>query len=889
MNPPIFLRRLSLLLHRSRFHSELDEEMAFHRERLEQEMTDGGVAPEEAHYAARRRFGNELHLREQSHSQVAFSLESVVQDFRFAVRQLRKNLWFALTATMILAVGIGAITAIFSIVNPILFQPLPYPHAGSVVMVWESRQGTPLAPSFGSFYGLRQRSRCFAALAVEKIWQPTMTTRSEPQRLEGQRVTPEYFRALGVSPALGRDFQPSDDRVESPNVVILSDSFWRQRFGADPAILGRDITLETSRQGESDLYTVIGVMPRSFENVLAPSAQVWAPLQYNPALPPDGKEWGHHLLMIGRLTPGASRAQAQSELDAILPAWAAAHAAGFTSSGGPPDGFLVHSLRDDLTRDVKPALLAILGAVVFVLLIACVNVINLLLARGAQRRGEFAMRAALGAGRTRIARQLVTEGLLLAALGGVLGFAIAHAALRTLLALSPPDLPRLGAVRLDATVFAFAGAITTLVGTAFGLFPALHLSRSELQTGIRQSSDRTVAGHHGARGALVVVEVALALVLLVSAGLLLRSVQRVFAVPPGFDPAHVLTMQVQEDGRRYDKDADRDRFFTQALEAVRQVPGVQSAAFTSQLPLSGDSDTYGMEFAAHPNDTAEPAFRYAVTPDYFAAMRIPLLRGRLLTEHDRAGAPPVVLISESLARRKFPGSDPIGQRVRVGPDVGHADKPWATVVGVVGDVKQTSLALSEPDAFYITNTQWAWVDNRQSIVVRTQGDAASLASAVRSAIWSVDKDQPITRVATMRTIVAASESERHFALILFEAFALIALLLAATGIYGILAGSVTERTREIGVRAALGASPGNILALIFRQGLALAALGVAIGFLATVAATRALTTLLFGISPLDPVTYTGVMGLLFAVAAMACLLPALRAAAIDPAVTLRAE
>jgi putative ABC transport system permease protein len=716
-----------------------------------------------------------------------------------------------------------------------------------------------------------------------------MTSKAEPQRLDGQRVTAEYFRALGVAPALGRDFHPADDRVDSPNVVILSDKLWRQRFGADPAILGRAITIETSRQGESDLYTIIGVMPKSFENVLAPSAELWAPLQYNPALPPDGKEWGHHLQMIARLAPGVSRAQAQSELDAILPAWAAAHSAGYDSSGGPPTGFLVHSLGADITRDVRPALLAILGAVALVLLIACVNVINLLLARGAQRRGEFAMRSALGASRTRIARQLVTEGLLLAAIGGALGIAAAHATLKTLLALSPPDLPRLSAVRLDLGVFVFAGAITTLIGLAFGLFPGLHLSRNELQPAIRQTSGRTVAGHHRTRGTLVIIEVALALVLLVSAGLLLRSVQRLFAVPPGFEPSHVLTMQVQEDGRRYDKDADRERFFTEALRRVRDLPGVQSAAFTSQLPLSGDLDTYGIEFAAYPDQLGEPAFRYAVTPDYFATMHIPLLRGRLLNEHDGVGAPGVVLISESLARREFPGRDPIGQRVRMGADVGHADKPWSTVVGVVGDVKQQSLAISEPDAFYTSSTQWAWADNARSLVVRTQGDPTALVPAVRAAIWSVDKDQPIVRVATMEAIVQASESQRHFALVLFEAFAIIALLLAATGIYGILAGSVTERTREIGVRSALGASPGNILALIFRQGMGLAIAGVAVGLVGAVAASRALISLLFGISPLDPVTYAGVIALLLGVAGLACLMPARRAAGIDPAITLRAE
>jgi len=885
MDPLIeFFRKLSRLLRRERFHSELEEEMAFHRERLEQQMRDDGVEDEEAGYAARRRFGNELQLREQSQDVLSFRFEPLLQDLRYALRQLGKNFWFSATAVAILALGIGATTAIFSVVNPILFQPLPYSHPERMAMIWEARNdGSPLEVSFGSFYGLRQRSRSFAAIAVERAWQPTRSSTAEPERFDGQRVTPGYFRALGVLPALGRDFEDADDRFQGPNVTILSDGLWRRRFGGDAAIIGHDITLD------GNLYTVIGVMPRGFENVLSPSAQLWAPLQYNPSLPPDGREWGHHLRMIARLQPGVSRAQARSELDAILPAWAQAHAPGYTSSGGPPTGFLVDSVQADMTRDVRPALLAILGAVAVVLLIACVNVTNLLLARAAQRRGEFAMRAALGASRARLAGQLITEGLLLAFIGGLFAVAVAELGLRGLLALSPPELPRLAAVRLNGSVFAFATAITTLVGIAFGLFPALHISRRELQSGIRQSSDRTVSGHQTTRRTLVMVEVALALVLLVSAGLLLRSVQRIFAIPPGFDPSHMITMQVQEAGRRYQSDADRDRYFTRTADAVRRIPGVVSAAFTSQLPLSGDFATYGVQFEAYPNQSFAPAFRYAIDPDYFATMRIPLLRGRLLDEHDRPPAPVAVVISESLARHNFADRDPIGQRIRIGPDIGHADRPWAVIVGVVGDVKQASLSGGEPDAVYATRSQWSWVDNAQSLVVRTRGDAAAMAPAVRAAIWSVDKDQPVERVATMDAIVAASESQRHFALVLFEGFALIALLLAATGIYGTLAGSVTERTREIGVRSALGASRGSILGLIFRQGMGLAMMGVAIGFVGAIAASRALITLLFGISPLDPVTYMGVIALLLGVSALACLVPARRAAGIDPAITLRAE
>jgi predicted permease len=445
------------------------------------------------------------------------------------------------------------------------------------------------------------------------------------------------------------------------------------------------------------------------------------------------------------------------------------------------------------------------------------------------------------------------------------------------------------AIRLDGVAFLFGFGVAMVIGLAVGMVPALHASRRDPQSELQQGSRRTAGGHQVTRRLLVVSEVALALVLLVSAGLLLRSLQRLFAIDPGFDGSHILTMQVQEYGHRYDKDDVRDRFFTQALEAVRKVPGVTEAAFTSQLPLSGDYESYGVEFESKPGENFGAALRYAVSPQYFEAMRIPLRRGRLLDERDTAGAPLALVISESFAKQKFGGQDPIGKRVRVGPSIGHADQPWSTIVGVVGDVKQTSLSLDESEAFYSTRAQFAWVDNVQSLVVRTRGEAAALAPAIRSAIWSVDKDQPIVRVATMENLLAASEAERRFALILFAAFALVALVLAATGIYGVLAGSVAERTREIGVRSALGASRTDILGLVIRQGMLLAAIGIAIGLVGAAAASQAVASLLYGVSRLDPVTYVGVIILLAGVALGACGIPAWRAAKVDPASTLRAE
>jgi putative ABC transport system permease protein len=810
-------------------------------------------------------------------------MTSLIRDVHYAVRQLRKNPGFACTAIVILGLGIGASTAIFSAVNPILFEPLPYPHANRVVMIWYAGDdGSRIPQTFHTHRELAERSRSFESIAVANSWQPTLTGADQPERVDGQRVSASYFQSLGILPVLGRDFQKADDTLNGPRVAIISNALWQRRFSGDRNVIGQQLRLD------DDSYTVIGVMPRDFDNILSPEAQVWSPLQYNSGdiTSIQTREWGHHLRMVARLRAGVSLDQARSDLDSIArtpvpdfprPSWASLE-----------HGFVANLLQDDIASGVKRALLAVLGAVILVVIIACVNVTNLLLARSAQRRGEFAVRSALGAARPRLIRQLVTESLLLAIAGGALGMLVAHFGVRGVVALSPSGLPRVNAIRVDETAFAFALGITAFIGLMVGLIPALHLFRSDLQLEMQQSSRRTAGGHHLTRRALVVSEVALAIVLLVSAGLLLRSLNRLFAIAPGFDASHLLTMQVQSSGHQFDDDRARDQFFTRALEAVRQVPGVTAAAFTSQLPLSGDIESYGVQFAVAPNDS-EAALRYAVTPSYFEAMRIPLRRGRLLNERDVAGGPGAVLISESFAKRKFPGQDPLGQRLRTGPDIGRPDRPWATVVGVVGDVKQTSLALSESDAFYTTSAQWSWVDNAQSLVVRARSDVAALAPAIGKAIWSVDRNQPIVRIATMDSLLATSESERHFVLILLEAFGLVALLLAATGIYGVLSGSVTERMREIGVRAALGATRGDILALVIRQGMTLTALGIGIGLSGAMLASNALVTLLFGVSRLDPVTYFGVVALLGGMSLIACGIPAWRAAQVDPAITLRAE
>ena len=673
-----------------------------------------GLSPSDARRAARREFGSVTSATQQVREYGwEHAVGGFLADLRYGARCLRTAPGFTAIAVLTLALGVGATTALFSALKPILLEPLPYPEAHQITMIWEvGRDGLRADGTFGMYRGLVERARSFEAIAVFKPWQPTLTGRDQPERLNGQRVSASYFQVLGVSPILGRPFEVSDDQVNGPNVIVISDALWQRRLEADPSIIGRPITLDGSG------YLVVGVMPRDFENVLGPSAELWAPMQYGMS---QGRTWGHHLHTVGRLRPEASLDQAKKELN-LLGQVVLDEQHPATYRGGVE--FLTTSLQDDVTRDVKPTLLITFGAVILVLVIACVNVTNLLLARAIYRRNEFTLRAALGAPRRRLIRQLLTESLLLAVLGGIAGVAVALMGIRALVALSPPNLPRAGAISIDTTVLAFGLGIVTLIGLAIGAIPALRMARNNPNTGLPQTIPRTTRRQHGMRSALVVAEVSLALVLLVSSGLLWRSLERLFAVRVGFDSTDLLTLQVQTSGSLKDP-ATTLRFFARSLEAARNVPGVTTAALTSQLPMSGDVDLYGVHFDPPPSDDpgeAQGSFRYSVSPGYIETMRIPLLRGRLFDERDREGAPRVALISESMARRRLPGRDAIGQRLRIGP----TDGPLYTVVGVVGDVKQMSLVLNESEAVYTTEGQWRFADTAMSLVVRTHGDAAAL-------------------------------------------------------------------------------------------------------------------------------------------------------------------
>ena len=873
-------RGVRSLLNGRRADRAVDDEVRHFLDEAAAEYEANGMAPADAARAARLRVGNALAIREEVRaSGWEHVVETLAADLRYGMRRLAGHPGFTVVTITTLGLGIGAVTAILSVARPVLVRTLPFPNSDRIHAIWDQSQtGARLELAFGNFVELQERSRSLEAMALARVWQPALSGSGLPERLEGRGVSVDYFRVFGVAPRLGRDFTAQDDLPNAPPVVILSDRLWRRRFAADPQIIGRQIRLDGFG------YEVIGVMPAMFEHRLMPASDVWRSLQYDRTLPSfQGREWGHHLRMVARLREGISREAAATEFAQI----ARDPVAGFARPpwASLPRGLLVEPLHGDLTREVRPAMLAVVAAAGLLLLVACVNVVNLLLGRNARRRAEFAMRTALGAGRGRLIRQLLSESMLLVACGGAAGLVVALAFIRPLLRLGPLGLPDAANVTVDAPLFLLALAVTTIVGLLVGIVPAI--GNGDLKSAIPQGVWQAASSHRLTRGTLVAAEVASAVVLLVGAALLFQSLRQLFAITPGFDPRQVLSMQVQVAGPAYRDRAAVHRFYRLSLDAANQLPGVERAALTGQLPLSGDTEVYGVQFEADGPDAAASgaAFRYAVSPAYFETMGIPLLRGRGITDHDHASAPLAVVISESLARRRFPDADPIGQRLRIGP----SDGPWFTVVGVAGDVKQLSLETTLFDAVYLAPEQWLFADRALTFVIKTRGDAASLTAAVSSAIWSVDKDQPIVRIATLDDIVASTARERRFALLLFEAFGLAALLLTAVGVYGVVSNGVSDRLREIGIRTALGASRATILGAVLGEGARMAGTGIAIGVLGALASTRWLTALLFGVSPVDPLSFGLVSALLMGVTLAACWIPARRAAGVDPVTALRSE
>jgi putative ABC transport system permease protein len=806
-------------------------------------------------------------------------MQELAQDIRYGFRMLRTRPGFTAIAVIALALGIGANTAIFSMINSVLLRPLPYPEPGRLVMLEENgKDGKSSNTSYATTKDWSERSQSFENISAVRDWSITLTGEGEPEMLHGMRVSSNYFGLLAVKPALGREFLPEEDSPATRRVVILSHGLWERRFGADTQIAGKPISLG------GQTFTVAGVMPRGFEDLVAArlfqKADLWAPLGYDASLP-----WAcrtcRHIQAVARLKPGVSIEQAGAEMNGISGTLVQEHPHDYAMAG-----VTIIPLLDKFVGAVRPALYVLLGAVGLVLLIACANVGNLLLARATQRQKEIAIRSALGARRGRIIRQLLTESLLLSAGGTVVGLILVWWGMELLIALSPTDILRLNEVNVDVRVLGFTLALSLLTGIIFGLAPALQASKIDLNTALKEGARGSTGAGHRMRNLLAVSEIALALVLLVGAGLLVRSFLRVLDVTPGFEAANLVTMNVSANGTRYADDAKVRAFYDEVLQRVAALPGVEAAAVVSNLPLGGNMDQYGFHVEekpmANPED-APSAERYVVSPDYLRAMRIPLLAGREFSERDGPTAPLVVLISESTARSIWPNEDPIGKRVRMGGPNG----PLRTIVGITGDVTHTGLDTPPGLEAYVPEAQWTSSD--MLLVVRTPTDPKPLLETVRNQIWTVDKELPIYRVATMDQLVSASVAQRRFTLVLLSMMALLAATLAALGIYSVMSYSVTQRTQEIGIRMALGAKSSDVLRLVVGQGMLLALGGIVVGLAAAAALTRLMSALLFGISVTDPVTFAAIAVALAVVALGACLVPARRATKLDPMIALRYE
>jgi len=745
----------------------------------------------------------------------------------------------------------------------VLLLPLPYADPDRLVTIGD-RGPTGSAGNVGytTFLDWRARSHRFEDMALIRSWMPTLMANGEPERISGMRVSSNFFRMLGVTPAIGRDFTAAEDAPDRWRSVILSDGLWRRRFGGDPSAIGRVITMNDQP------FTIVGVMPASFEPLISERfyqrADMWALVGYARTLPYACRNC-QHLKAFGRLKAGTRLEAALADIDAVQTQLRRELPAEYT-----PATMTLVPLGDELTRGLRPALGVLMGAVGFVLLIACANVASLLLARIGRREHDLALRAALGASRGRIVRQLMVESALLAVAGGALGIAVSAVTVPLVIHLAPSTVSRVANAHLDGRVLAFSIALSVVTAFVFGLLPAIRASRIDLQASLHGEGRKTAhAPASFARRLLVAADVAMAVVLLIGAGLMIKSVGNLLGVNPGFDASQVLTMQVSMVGTAYAKDEAVVVKTDQMVARLKALPGVEFAAAAGQIPLGGNGDTWGFHVEGRPSGPDDPSVeRYSVTPEYFSVMRIPLHRGRLFTDADHAGAEQVMLLGEQTARTLWPGADPIGQHVRIGGTSG----PSRTIVGVVGDVRHQELA-----------------DSYLTMVIRSGGDPSALAGEARRAIWSVASDVPVYEVAPLVDLVQRSVGPRRFVMVLLELFGAVALLMTAIGVYGVISYSVAERTREIGIRAALGASPRDIVRLIVGGGLAVVCAGLAVGVLLALAATRFLESSLYDVSATDPVTFIAVAGVLLGVALVAQGVPIARAMRVDPAIALRQD
>src|SRR5580693_662955 len=876
--------RVRGLFGRSRRESELETELQSHLDAITEENIRRGMAPEEARRGARREFGGLEQTKELYRQQRGLPfLETFLEDIRFGTRMLAKNPGFTIVAVLTLALGIGANAAIFSVVDAVLLRPLAYKDADRLVTILHNGDN-PVAVA--NYIDWRDQSSSFEAMGAADYWSANLSGIDSPEHILGLSVTQSLLPLLGVEPLLGRLFARGEDQKGAEHEVILSYGLWQRRFAGDSNVVGKVITLD----GQS--FTVLGVMPRTFKFApfWATRAEMWVPNAFGDRIHNRG---GNSLRIFARLRPDVALSEARAEIATIT-------ARLEQKFPGTNRDVVVTPLKQNVVGQVKAPLLLLLGAVGFVLLIACANVAHMLLARSATRQKEIAVRTALGAPRTRVIRQLLTENLLLAAMGASAGLLLAVWGTRALVALSPAFLPRVDTIRIDARVVLFLIAVTALTGVVFGLAPAMQASAVNLTDTLKDGGRGGSDSHrrNRLRSFLVASEFALALILLIAAGLMVRSFFALQSIDPGFNPHGVLSMAVSVAGTEESEPHRRAIFYRQLIESLRTLPGLEAAGGINHLPLAGD--LWGWPFAIEgrgkslPGESPLAVYR-VVMPGYFETMRLAVLRGREIAASDDPSAPGVVLINEKAAREYWPGENPLGKHITFDEDQ-RASPTWLTVIGIVRDAKQGEWAEAPyPEVYLAALQNGGFLGEREShasyitLVVRTRGNPAALSGLIKNTVWSFDRDLAISEVLTMDDVVAEANAEPRFEMALLGVFAGVALILAAVGIYGVMSYSVERRTQEIGIRISLGASRTVKKKLVVRQGMVLALAGSAAGIVGALLLSRLMTKLLYGVQPTDPLTFTGVAVLLTSVALAANYLPARRATRVDPIVALRCE
>jgi putative ABC transport system permease protein len=878
--------RFRSLFHKTRVENELSEELCFHLEKLIEENVARGITPEEARYAALRELGGVEQIKEECRDMRRVNyIENLIQDIRYGLRMLAKNPGFTAVVVLTLALGIGANTAIFSVVDAVLLRPLPYPQSDHLAKIWGNFAGIGLPDNQNSisapeFKDLESLNKSFTGIAAISGASANLGVGGTPQRVQAAVVSPSLFRILGAKAALGRTFLPEEGEAGHDKVLLLSYGLWKRGFGGEPGVVGSRLKIN----GAS--YAVVGVMPAGFH--YPDGTEIWAPLAFEPKNLAPANRGNHGLEVLARIKPEISLQQAREDMKAVT------RAVEDQNKDYPyaqfQFAFTLTPLLDEMVSGVQAALWILTGAVALVLLIACANVANLLLVRASAREREMAVRMAMGASRLRLMRQMLTESVLLSLLGGVAGFLIAHWGLHALIALTASVLPRVAAASLSGTVLTFTMLVSLGTGILFGLAPALHTSgevkHESLKGGGRTSTAASVSQR--LRHALIVAEIALSLVLLNGAGLLVKSFLRLQEVDGGFRPDHVLTMSLSLPQEKYSRPEQVRAFYRDVLDRVSKLPGVQAAGAADSLPLSGSgsSGTTTIDTQAVPPEAATPEADWrTVTAGYFQAMGIALVSGRYIDERDSDHSPPVTVVDETLARTYWPGEDAVGKRLHRGG--GSPTAPWVTVVGVVRHVRYRTLEAPSRVEVYWPETQNP--NQSMSLAIRTSLDPLRLAAAVQKEVAAVDPEQPAYQVRTMDELVEGSLVGRRLATLLLSIFAGAALLLAAVGIYGIMAYWVSQRSNEMGIRRALGAQRGDVLGLVVGQGVKLTLIGVASGIIGALALTRSLSSLLYGVKPTDPSTFITVSLTLAAVALVASIIPALRATKVDPMVALRHE